>query len=79
MRDVPPTRSVTGEFNVATAEPAMIDAAAEDKRDNRRIHRWAPVGAGLLLAFGAVAFGAWWLAIALVAASACIAAWALLA
>ena len=47
-----------------------------DKRDDRRVHRFTLVGAGLLLAFGAVALGAWWLAAGLAAIALCVAAWA---
>ena len=47
-----------------------------DKREDRRVHRWAAVAAGLLLAMGAIALGVWWVAAGLVFVSLCAAIWA---
>lgn len=60
----------------------MTDRANEadqrDKRDNRRVHRWAIVGAGLAIALGALAFGAWWLVLSVVLVTLAVAIWAML-
>jgi hypothetical protein len=55
--------------------PDVVDD--ENERDDRRVRRWSAVAAGLLLAFTAVAFGAWAAAMCIVAVSLCLAAWAL--
>lgn len=63
-----------------TGEPKLPESVGEnesDKREDRRVHRLAVHGAGLALAFGAVAIGEWWIAGGIVGACLVVALWAM--